>query len=445
VIPSVPPSAGAWALALAAADREATFTWLDGGLDGGVEGGGAARGWLGLRATEEIVADDLAVLDEVERLWRADRRSVWLGWITYDLGARPHLARTPRGAATGAGAPGRLPGLCLRRFESAWSISGDRLDPIGRPSRSGPDPAVLPVAPRWPFERLKARLAPQEYRARVEAARRFIAAGDTYQINLSQRFDAPWQAGAGSSADAVAAYAWLRERAPASMGGLVRFGGGWILSNSPETLVDVRLGDVDVARSWPIKGTRPRGREADDDAEQLRALVDSAKDRAEHVMIVDLVRNDLGRLARPGTVRAAPRPTAMTLPTVHHLVTEVRADLRPGWTLRELVESVFPGGSITGAPKSRTIALIDELEHEPRELYCGSLVVLEPGGLRFDIAIRTAIVDAAGIDVRGGGGVVIDSDPESERLETLAKVRAFDPSRSSYTPPRNGLSGCGDA
>jgi anthranilate/para-aminobenzoate synthase component I len=142
-------------------------------------------------------------------------------------------------------------------------------------------------------------------------------------------------------------------------------------------------------------------------------------------MIVDLVRNDLGALAMPGSVSADPVPTLVSLPTVHHLVSEVRARLRPTWTLRGLVDAMFPGGSITGAPKRRTVELIDALEGEARELYCGSLFVLEPDGLRFDIAIRTAIVDPDGLTVRGGGGIVIDSDPESERLETVAKVRAF--------------------
>jgi anthranilate/para-aminobenzoate synthase component I len=400
---------------LAAADRHPTFTWLDAGV-----GGGEDRGWLGLTAAEEIVADDLSALDEVDARWRADRESIWLGWLTYDVGADAHLGRT----AAQRGRSGRLPGLCVRRFDRAWQFGSSGVTVHGRPEPIAPSDAP-PLGSRWPFEPLSANVSPAEYRKRVAKAQRFITAGDTYQINLSQRFDGAWKPGFGGAEDVASAYMLLRERTPASMGGLVRFDGGWVLSNSPETLLDVRLGEVDVARSWPIKGTRPRGSSTAEDDRLRDELVHSVKDRAEHVMIVDLVRNDLGRLARPGTVRAQPVPSGVSLPTVHHLVTEVRAELTPGWTLRDLVEAMFPGGSITGAPKHRTIELIDALEGEPRELYCGSLFVLEPTGLRFDIAIRTAIVDDAGLSVRGGGGIVMDSDPEAERLETLAKVKAF--------------------
>ena len=402
-------------LAVAAADLHPTFTWLDAGA-----GPSAQRGWLGLEAAEQIVADDLSALDEVDARWRADRDSVWLGWLTYDVGADAHLGRS----AAQRGRTGRLPGLCARRFETVWEF-GPSGTTLHGPERAGVERLQLPAGGRWPFGELRAGVSPDEYRSRVQRARRHIAAGDTYQINLSQPFEAPWLNGRGNAEDVASAYMHLREQTPASMGGLVRFGGGWVLSNSPETLIDVRFGDVDVARSWPIKGTRPRGSTPPEDARLRDELAASIKDRAEHVMIVDLVRNDLGRLARPGSVKAPREPSSVTLPTVHHLVTEVAAHLRQGWTLRPLVEAMFPGGSITGAPKRRTIQLIDELEGEPRELYCGSLFVLEPRGLRFHIAIRTAIVDDAGLSVRGGGGIVMDSDPEAERLETVAKVRAF--------------------
>jgi para-aminobenzoate synthetase component I len=264
-----------------------------------------------------------------------------------------------------------------------------------------------------------------------------VDAGDTYQVNIAQRFEAAWRRPPQRDelARAVAgAYADLRRRSPATMGALIGHPSRdtWILSNSPETLLDVRFkgagdGQHDLVRSWPIKGTRPRADTAADDDAHRRELLASSKDAAEHVMIVDLVRNDLGRIAAPGTVSADPVPRLVTLPTVHHLVTEVRATLRHGVSLRELVEATFPGGSITGAPKRRTIEIIDTLEDEARGIYCGALVLLEPTGLRMSIAIRTATADTSGLVLPAGGGIVADSDPESERLETITKTRAFDP------------------
>ncbi|MBC8072973.1 MAG: chorismate-binding protein, partial [Deltaproteobacteria bacterium] len=183
----------------------------------------------------------------------------------------------------------------------------------------------------------------------------------------------------------------------------------------------------DLAFSRPIKGTRPRCATPDADARARDELRASEKDRAEHLMIVDLVRNDLGRLAVPGSVVAPSVPTELALPTVHHLVSEVQATLRPGVGLRELVLALLPGGSVTGAPKRRTLEIIESLEHAPRGIYCGAMVLLEPTGLRMSIPIRTGVLDRAGLHLHAGGGIVIDSDPEAERIETWDKTRAFAP------------------
>jgi anthranilate/para-aminobenzoate synthase component I len=150
-------------------------------------------------------------------------------------------------------------------------------------------------------------------------------------------------------------------------------------------------------------------------------------------MIVDLVRADLGRCAVAGSVRACSTPRVVSLPTVHHMVTDVECQLRPDWSLRSLIEAVFPGGSVTGAPKRRTMEIIETLEHGRREIYCGALVVLHPGGVDMSIPIRTGLLDKDGLWLRSGGGIVADSDPEGERLETITKTLAFDP-RSSPAP-----------
>jgi len=366
---------------------------------------------MGRDADCVVEGDHLAALEQVESLWRTHPKQVWIGWLTYDLGVGALLARKPRS--------GRLPGLCFRRFGSVTS---------------GP-PTPPTTIQSWPLMPLRARLTPAAYREKGRTAKAWIAAGETYQINLSQIFTASWQPWARAlplDQRILCLYMQIRARAPAAMGALIRTHSSWVVSNSPETLFDIRFGagegGGDLIRSWPIKGTRPRSPDINRDRALAAQLLASAKDRAEHVMIVDLVRNDLGRLAVAGSVATRAHPELMTLPTVHHLVTEVRATLRPGWSLGEVMAALFPGGSITGAPKHRTCELIDQLEQTGRGLYCGAIVVLEPGGVRCSIPIRTAQVNRHGLTLHSGGGIVADSDPELERLETLAKVRAFEAS-----------------
>ena len=414
-------------VALAATDPGGALAWLDGG-DG--------RGWLGLEADLAVEADSLAPIAAIEALWRARPEFVWIGQIGYDLGADTLLGRTPR--------RGRLPGLCMRRYRAALELgagrvhgdvrAGERLCTRLETSHVSEDMSDG----TWPLGPLRARQDAESYRAQVRAAQGRIAAGDTYQVNFSQAFAAAWRPAwtrRPLAQRAAAVYGQLRGATPASMGALLAGAEGpgppvWVVSNSPETLVSVELGrgvgGLDLARSWPIKGTRPRGRDAASDAAAAAELRASEKDLAEHVMIVDLVRNDLGRLAVPGTVEAPRRPTLVSLPTVHHLVSEVSCTLAGGWRLADLLAAVFPAGSITGAPKRRTVQIIDELEQRPRGLYCGAIVVLAPDEIRCSIPIRTGELDDAGLTVQSGGGVVIDSEPEAERLESWAKVRAFD-------------------
>ncbi len=411
-------------LALAASDPGGALAWLD---------GGEGRGWLGLEPDLSIEADSLAPLAEIEALWRAEPQFVWIGHLSYEVGTQALLGRPQR--------TGRLAGLCMRRYRAALELgptprmhgsagAGARL-------QARLDAAVLEDMSdqTWPLGPLRARLSAEVYRAKVRAVQALITAGETYQVNLTQAFDAPWAgawAGRSLAARAAAVYGAIREATPATMGALLAGAEGrgaplWVLSNSPETLLAVEFAEGgDLARSWPIKGTRPRGVGPERDAAAAAELLASEKDLAEHVMIVDLVRNDLGRLAIPGTVEAPRRPALVSLPTVHHLVSEVRCTLSPGWTLPALLAAMFPGGSITGAPKRRTAEIIADLEDRPRGLYCGAIVVLAPDGLRCSIPIRTGELDANGLSVQSGGGIVIDSDPEAERLESWAKVRAFD-------------------
>nr|WP_276599771.1 anthranilate synthase component I family protein [Nannocystis sp. SCPEA4] len=330
----------------------------------------------------------------------------------------------------------------MRRYRAALELGPtERIhgDPrAGAELRARLAKSTWPWGQSWPLARVEALVDAGDYRERVRRAQGYIAAGETYQINLTQPFVAGWQPGWQGrplAARAAAVYAALQAATPATMGALLAVEAGrpcgrWVISNSPETLIAIELGagedGGDLARSWPIKGTRPRGSAPERDLAAQEELKQSTKDLAEHVMIVDLVRNDLGRLARPGSVRAPARPELVSLPTVHHLVSEVRCTLRPDWTLAEVVAAVFPGGSVTGAPKRRTIEHIERLEQRARGIYCGAIVALMPDGLRCSIPIRTGVADAAGLWLQSGGGIVIDSDPEAERRECWAKVRAFD-------------------
>ncbi len=417
----VDPRARARAIAGLAEGDPPALAWLDGGDEG--------RGFVGDRADVLIEADDIAAIERVDRLWRAHPEQVWLGCISFDFAADLVLGRRPRARA--------LPGVIMRRYPAALELGPQGVR--AHPSRAAAEPLLARLeAARarvqddaWPLEPLVAELDPASYRARVEAAQRHIVAGDTYQVNLAQRFFAKWRAPLVANELAVRAaalYLQLRARAPAELGAWLRTPVGVIVSNSPETLLELREEDGQtLAFSRPIKGTRPRGATPDADVAARAELRASAKDRAEHVMIVDLVRNDLGRLAVPGSVTAPAEPTELTLPTVHHLVSEVQATLRPGVGLRELVLALVPGGSITGAPKRRTLEIIETLEDAPRGIYCGAIVLLEPGGLRMSIPIRTGVLDRDGLQLHAGGGIVLDSDPESEREETWAKTRAFAP------------------
>jgi para-aminobenzoate synthetase component 1 len=386
--------------------------FADGGDVAWLDGGSAGRSVVGFDADVAIEADDLDAVRAVERMWRADPQAVWIGCMTYDFAADLVLGRKPAARA--------LPGCVLRRY------------PVWHEIEAGGVEAAAPTDEPWPLEPLAPVWSPEDYRSRVADAQRHIVAGDTYQVNLAQRFVAPWRVPCRSDElvrRAADLYLRLRAKAPAERGALLRVPGGVVLSNSPETLVDVDRGadGVAVAYARPIKGTRPRGATREADRAAADELAASTKDLAEHVMIVDLVRNDLGRLAIAGSVSAPSRPEALALPTVHHLVSEIRATLRPDVGLADLCAALVPGGSITGAPKRRTIEIIEALEQHPRGIYCGAIVLLEPTGLRMSIPIRTAFVDTMGMSLHAGGGIVVDSEPEAERLESIAKIRAFEP------------------
>jgi para-aminobenzoate synthetase component 1 len=259
-------------------------------------------------------------------------------------------------------------------------------------------------------------ISADDYRAAFESIQAYIQSGDCYQVNLTQRFQANCQG------DPWSAYCALRVACPTPFSGYMALeGNDAVLSLSPERFVKVSQGQVETR---PIKGTRPRGRDAAQDAAYAAELLASAKDRAENLMIVDLLRNDLGRSCRIGSVKVPELFSLESYPNVHHLVSSVTGTLAADHDALDLIAGSFPGGSITGAPKIRAMQIIDELEPSRRALYCGSLIYLDVRGeMDSSIAIRSLLVKDGQVSCWGGGGIVADSDCEAEYQESFTKVR----------------------
>jgi anthranilate/para-aminobenzoate synthase component I len=255
--------------------------------------------------------------------------------------------------------------------------------------------------------------------ARVDEVRERIAAGDVYVLNLTYRITGR------PTLDAPDAFAALFSRAAGPMSAWWGDPRRSLASISPERFCAVERDDAGTSRAWiePIKGTRPRGASPREDAELALQLADDPKERAEHVMIVDLERNDLGRVSVPGSVRVDPILEVFATPYCHQLVSRVHSTLRADATLADLVESIFPCGSVTGAPKRAAMRIIGELEASPRCAYTGSLMVAVPGRMDSSVLIRTLEYEGADTARWGTGcGITIDSDPAAEWCESLLKA-----------------------
>jgi anthranilate synthase component I len=260
---------------------------------------------------------------------------------------------------------------------------------------------------------------PAAYLQRIVAAQEHIRAGDIYQANLSRS----WHARMPDSYPAAALYHRLRASNPAPFAAFAQFGSLRILSSSPERLLRIQGSRVDTR---PIAGTYPRGRNAQEDRALAEALVAHPKERAEHVMLIDLARNDLGRVCIGGTVRVDEYMAVETYAHVHHIVSNVTGELREGVSPVEALRAVFPGGTITGCPKVRCMQIIAELEAAPRGPYTGSLGYLNHDGSGdFNILIRTISLYGDTLTFRAGAGIVADSHPERELEETRAKARGM--------------------
>lgn len=256
-----------------------------------------------------------------------------------------------------------------------------------------------------------------EYASALRRIKRYIRNGDCYQVNFAQRFSVP------ATGDPLQLYKGLRRFNPAPFGAFLNTPYGQILSSSPERFLRVRGDQVETR---PIKGTLARATDPAQDRARINALRHSAKDRAENVMIVDLLRNDLGKTCAFGSIQVSELFAVESFARVHHLVSTVRGRLAPGQNALSVLRGCFPGGSITGAPKLRAMEIIEELEPQRRGVYCGAIgYVGFDGGMDTNVAIRTLVHSQELTRFWAGGGIVADSDPQAEYQETLDKAAAI--------------------
>nr|WP_255703381.1 aminodeoxychorismate synthase component I [Lysobacter sp. GX 14042] len=397
-------------------------------------GGSLALGRDGLTRDHRGQVQEGRFLDALDRAWQALRlprqeprwpfRGGWALLLGYELAGQvePVLRLPP--------APGRLPvalalrcpaallrdrtsGECVAVAEAGCGELLDSLVADAGAACTGAAPL-----PAWQPPAEVVEDAPHRYTDAVARVLEYLAAGDVFQANISRG----WQARFDATPDPAALFARLRRCNPAPFSGLFA-GPGWALASaSPERLVSVR---GDVVQTRPIAGTRAR-LPGDDEPGRIRELVGHPKERAEHVMLVDLERNDLGRVSRPGSVEVDELMTVESYAHVHHIVSNVRGLLRAGTTPGQVMAAAFPGGTITGCPKVRCMQVIAGLEGEGRGAYTGSMGWLNrDGDMDLNILIRSAELEGRSLRFRTGAGIVADSDPGHELEETRAKARGM--------------------
>ncbi len=354
--------------------------------------------------------------------------SRWIGYVAYEAARALERPSWTRGGGKDDRPPPIGEALVLRRFGAVArrdeatgivAVEGDDAADVARLAREidRPIPALAPPQPL--------ALAPADpdsaHRARIVRALELVARGDLYQVNLARTFEGR------SASTATELLASLRARASARYAAAIDFGDHVVASTSPELFLELdppRAGRARRVRTSPIKGSRPRGRDAREDLALREELDRDPKERAELVMVVDLERNDLGRLATIGSVRVCGEPRIETSRTVHHRVHDVVARLPLGVDLGAVFAATFPSGSVTGAPKVRAMEVIAELERSRRGVYCGAILSIgRDGGARASMAIRTAVAEGGRVVYAAGGGIVEASDPDREVDETRWKAR----------------------
>ena len=425
-------------------------------LDGATDGGGrgrhayiAADPFRVIQSGDEttidgapVAGDPFEVLDRELKKFRVKNdpglppfQTGAVGYLGYELGR--HLERLPEPQDTGLEAPDMVVGLydAIAAFdtqtEQAWIVAcdaGARDETLKRPPPAARAEAMAariagqpaPVGIDWTRKGAWVpELDRREYEEKVSKAIAYIHAGDIFQANLTQRLLGELADGL----DAFMLYRRLRRLSPAPFAAYLASGNGLaVASASPERFL--RLDAAGRVSTRPIKGTRPRGKTPDRDLDQAQALLTSEKDQAENLMIVDLLRNDLSRVCRLGSVEVTELAGLESFANVHHLVSEVQGTLFPNRGAVDLLRATFPGGSITGAPKIRAMEIINELEPARRGPYCGAIAWIGfDGAMDSNIIIRTLVIKDTQVVAQAGGGIVADSDPAAEYDESMDKVR----------------------
>ncbi len=411
------------ALFLAGPGRASNAFWLDAGP-------GATRGWSWIGSGRPVTgfAPDVTLATAIDS--SADAADAipggfgggWVGWSDYDGGARRAGAPASEDPTDPRHAALRVDRLIAfdHSTRTSWLIApagdlsaaaGDLAQWQGRVEASDLEP------PAEASHIADSRHSSGAYADLIERCRAAIRAGDAYQLCLTTRFSVE----ASTPIDPVAVYRRLRHTQPSHHGGLIRIGEHALLSASPEQFLHV---DEGIVRTRPIKGTRPRSEDPEVDAALAAELAASDKERAENVMIVDLMRNDLQRVCVPGAVAAERLLEIESYPAVHQLVSTVAGRLRPGTTVGELFAAAFPAGSMTGAPKLSAMTILQSLEGGPRGVYAGCFGWIGDDG-RADLAmtIRSIVVHPGGAYVGAGGGITWLSDADAEVAEVAVKAR----------------------
>ncbi|WP_442928342.1 anthranilate synthase component I family protein [Microbacterium sp. MMO-56] len=429
------------ALFLAGPAIEAHAFWLDGGPH--AESGWS---WLGTGEPAPGLPDDVPLAvshgaspPEGDIEVPGGFAGGWVGWSGYDAGARRAGAPARRDTDAPEDAAIRVTHLVAfdHAARRAWILAPDgdervvaEVEAWCRRARENAPPSGERLPEPTPSRTAKARHTPEDYGVLISRCRDAIRAGDAYQLCLTTRFEVD---AADGPIDAVATYLRLRRAQPAHHGGMLRCGPSALLSASPEQFLHVRDG---IVRTRPIKGTRPRGADPDSDAEHAADLLASPKERAENVMIVDLMRNDLHRVCVPGTVAAERLLEVESYPAVHQLVSTVAGRLLPGTTTGDLMAAAFPAGSMTGAPKLSAMTVLHTLEAAPRGVYAGCFGwVGTDGAADLAMTIRSVVVHSGGAYVGAGGGITWLSETDAELAEVAVKARGPLAALGAELPP----------